>query len=59
MLEKLRSSSSTLKVVEKFLTDEIREETGNRMDELKDYFYQVEGYNNKIASADMAYLEGM
>ena len=58
VLEKLRSSKETFNLVRDFLVDEIRETTGKRINELKDYFYNVEGYNQRIASADMAYLEG-
>lgn len=58
VLEKLRSSKDTFRLVRDFLVDEIRETTGKRIGELKDYFYSVEGYNKQIASADMAYLEG-
>ena len=59
ILENLRSSKDTFRLVKEFLTEETAEITSGRMNELKGYFQQVEGYNQRIASADMAYLEGM
>ena len=58
LLEKLRSSKETSRIVRDFLVDEITESTGRKINELKEYFYKLEGYNKRIASADIAYLEG-